>query len=87
MHQNLNTHPKRIKVTLTYIFPSAQISMFQLTPTVYTGRLMAGTKDLYSEVLVLIQTAISNYFQGPFLPEKLTIARLLKKFPKLYGIQ
>jgi hypothetical protein len=49
--------------------------MFQLTPTFYTGRLMAGTEDLYPKVLVLIQTAISNYLQGPFLPKKLTIAR------------
>jgi hypothetical protein len=48
---------------------------------------MAGKEDLYPKVLVLIQTAISNYLQGPFLPEKLTTARLLKKFPKFYGIQ
>jgi hypothetical protein len=47
---------------------------------------MAGTEDLYPKVWVLIQT-ISNYPQGPFLPEKLTIARLLEKFPELYGIQ
>jgi hypothetical protein len=53
----------------------------------YTGRLMAGTEDLYPKVLVLIQTAISNYLQGPFLPDKLTIARLLKRFPKHYEIQ
>jgi hypothetical protein len=61
--------------------------MFQLTPTFYTGKLMAGTEDLYPKVLVLIQTAISNHLQGPFLPKKLTIARLLKKFPRFYGIQ